>query len=369
MRGNITKRGKNSWQLKFDVPSMDGKRQQRYATVHGSYQDAQRELTRLLSAADSGTLPDPSNATVAEYLRSWLASAHEQSPKTLERYHELAERQIIPHLGANKLQKLKPEAVRQWHSVLLGEGLSARTVGHAHRLLRLVLGYAVKNGTLTRNAAAVHAPPKVVAREIEILKANQIAEVLAKLDGHALFPIVSLALATGMRRGELLGLQWGDIDLDAATLRVERSVEETRAGLRVKPPKTARGRRNLSLPPEAVAMLRAHKVKLLELRLVLGLGTIKPETWVFSTIEGRLLSPDNLSRDWRRICNARQLPRVSFHALTHTHASLLIKKGVDILTISRRLGHSKAAVTLDVYGHLIEGADAAAAKAIEGVLK
>ena len=138
-QGNITKRGKNSWQLKFDVPA-DGKRQQRYATVRGTYQDAQRELTRLLSAADSGTLPDPSNATVAEYLRSWLASAHEQSPKTLERYHELAERQVIPHLGGIKLQKLKPETIRQWHTTLLSAGLSARTVGHAHRLLRLVLG-------------------------------------------------------------------------------------------------------------------------------------------------------------------------------------------------------------------------------------
>jgi integrase len=135
---------------------------------------------------------------VGDYLRSWLDSAHEQSPKTLERYRELAERQIIPHLGATKLQKLRPEAMRQWHSALLNPGLSARTVGHAHRLLRLVVGYAVKNGTLTRNAAAVHAPPRVVAREIEILKAEQITDVLAKLDGHTLFPIASLALATGL---------------------------------------------------------------------------------------------------------------------------------------------------------------------------
>src|SRR5690348_11257450 len=143
-QGNITKRGKNSWQLKFDVPAMDGKRQQRYATARGSYQDAQRELTRLLSAADAGTLPDPSKATVAEYLRSWLDSAHEQSPKTLQRYRELAERQIIPHIGGVKLQRLKPEALCSWHSTLLSKGLSARTVGHAHRLLRLVLGYGTR---------------------------------------------------------------------------------------------------------------------------------------------------------------------------------------------------------------------------------
>jgi Phage integrase, N-terminal SAM-like domain len=168
MRGHITRRGKNSWQLKFDAARINGVRDTRYATVKGTRQDAQKELTRLLAEADKGTLPDPSNATVAEYLRGWLDSAHEQSPKTLERYRELAERQIILHLGAEKLQKLKPKAVRQWHKTLLEGGLSARTVGHAHRLLRLVLGYAVRTGTLTSNVAAVERPPAVEDAEVEI---------------------------------------------------------------------------------------------------------------------------------------------------------------------------------------------------------
>src|SRR5262245_38013216 len=114
-------------------------------------------------------------------------------------------------------------------------------------------------------------------------------------------------------------------------------------------------------------MLHAHRKQQIELRLALGQGG-QPRL-VFSTIEGEMLSPDNLSRDWRRVCNAKHLPMASFHSLRHTHVSMLIRAGVDILTISRRLGHSKASVTLDTYGHLIEGADAAAAKAIEGVLK
>ena len=104
-------------------------------------------------------------------------------------------------------------------------------------------------------------------------------------------------------------------------------------------------------------MLRAHKVKTMELRLALGMGNITADTLVFSTVNGALLSPDNLSRDWRRVGAAKKLPRVSFHALRHTHASVLIRAGVDILTISRRLGHAKPSVTLDTYGHLIEGAD------------
>jgi integrase len=150
-------------------------------------------------------------------------------------------------------------------------------------------------------------------------------------------------------------------------LRVERSVEETKRGLRVKAPKTRRSRRNIGLAPDAVAMLRAHRKQQIELRLALGQGG--SPVLVFSTIEGEMLSPDNLSRDWRRICDARRLPRCSFHALRHCHASKLIREGVDILTVSRRLGHSNASLTLDVYGHLIEGGDAAAVKAIDGLLK
>ena len=172
-----------------------------------------------------------------------------------------------------------------------------------------------------------------------------------------------------MRRGELLGLQWGDLDLDRGVLRVERSVEETKAGLRCKAPKTKRGRRNITLPSEAIAVLRAHKIKALELRLALGMGPITATTLVFATVEGELIRPRNLTKAWSRVRSAHKLPAVSFHAFRHSHASMLIRAGVDILTISRRLGHSKAAITLDCYGHLIEGADAAAAKAIEGLLR
>lgn len=291
------------------------------------------------------------------------------SLKTRERYGELAERQIIPHLGGTKLQRLMPEHLQQWHGALVAAGLSPRTVGHAHRVLHFVLQCAVKNRTLARNVATVHAPPKVEEGEIEILGADQIADALAKLGDHTLYPIVSLALATGMRRGELLGLQWGDTDLDGGTVRVERSVEETKAGLRLKPPKTKRGRRNITLPSEAVVMLRAHKIQTMKIRLALGMGNIAPDTLVFSTVEGDLLRPRNVSKAWWRARSALKLPRVSFHAFRHSHASMLIRAGVDVLTVSRRLGHANASITLNVYGHLIEGADAAAAKAIEGMLK
>jgi len=371
MRGNITRRGKASWQLKFDVGAVNGKRQTRYVTVRGSYKDAQKELTRLLRSLDDGTLPNLNKATIAEYVRHWIATAQGRTPKTIERYGELCERQIAPHLGEIPLQRLRPEHVQQWHGKLLSGArpLARQTVLHAHRLLSIAFSDAVKNGLLARNVATIHKPPMPEHGELEILSAEQIEDMLRKLTGHFLHPIVSLALDTGLRRGELLGLQWGDIDLDEATLRVERAIEETRQGLRVKAPKTKRGRRSVMLPQRAVAVLRGHRIGQLEQRLVLGLGKIADDTLVFSTVEGEMIWPDDLTRVWARVCSANQLPRVTFHALRHTHASMLIAAGVDVLTISRRLGHSKPSTTLDVYGHLFKGADAAAATAIDAIFK
>jgi integrase len=377
MRGHIQRRGKKSWRLKFDVGTdAAGKRQIRYVTVKGKRQDAERELTRLLGTLDAGTYVEPNKVTVADHLRAWLDGAHGLAPKTAERYRELAEQQIIPHLGAIPLQKLRPAKVQTWHEALLASGgkdgkpLSARTVGHAHRVLHRALQRAVESEALARNAASVIKPPNVEEEEIEILDAEQIATVLNRLAGHELYPIVFLALATGLRRGELLGLQWGDIDLDGgAFLKVERTLEETKTGLRLKPPKTKHGRRTLALPPSAVAMLRAHRVQQLELRMSLGLGRPGPEAFAFSNYDGSPRSPDNLSRDWKRAVRALKLPQVMFHALRHTHVSALIAGGLDVVTISRRIGHSSPVVTLKVYAHLFSKTDAKAASAIEATLR
>jgi integrase len=373
MRGSIVRRGRKSWRLKFDVGNDPrGRRKTQYVTVKGTRQDAQRELTRLLAAADAGTLVEPSKVTVADHLRGWLGPAPKPgdppaatpvglTPKTAERYRELVEGQIIPHLGTIPLQKLRPAIIAEWHAELLKSGsrkampLAARTVGHAHRVLHRALERAVETELLSRNVAAVVSPPKVELEELEILDADQVAHVLQKLNGHDLYTIVAVDLATGLRRGELLALRLADADLEAATLRVERSLEETKAGLRLKPPKTGHGRRTISLPPSAVAVLREHRRRLLDLRLALGLGSPFP--------------PNRLSRRWQDACRSLNLPRVSLHALRHTHASALIAAGLDVVAISRRLGHANPTVTLNVYGHLFKKDDTAAAAAIENVLR
>jgi integrase len=379
MRGNVTRRGKTSWRLKFDLgrDPATGRRQTRFVTVRGKRQDAERELTRLVAAAHDGTLVDPSKITVAEYLRQWLGGITDLAPKTLERYRELVERTIIPHLGATALQKLRPAQISDWHGALAkaggrkGRPLSPSTVRHAHRVLNVALRRAASLELTPRNVVALVRPPKAETAEVEILTLEQIGQVLAALRDDDLYPIAAVALGSGTRRGELLALRWGDIDLESGQMRIERSLEETgKRQLRFKSPKTAHGRRTVSLPAMAIEALREHRRRHLEMRLALGLGgRPEPDALVFAKPDGSPLPPDWLSGQWRRVVAAKKLPQVTFHALRHTHASTLLASGLDIVRVSRRLGHGSPAITLTVYSHLIRKTDADAADAIEAAMR
>ncbi len=377
MPGSITRRGKSSWRLKFEAGERDpttGKRRTRYVTVHGTKKVAQVELTRLLAEIERGTSIDPSRVTVAEYVRTWLDNDSELSPKTKERYRELVENQIVPHLGVTALQKVRPSQIADWHAVLQRSGgkrggpLSARTVGHAHRVLHRAFERALRLELVSRNPAHAVRPPRPNAPEIEILSAAEMSQVLAMLEGHPLHPIVALALGTGMRRGELCALTWATLDLDAGVARVERSLEETGEGLRFKPPKTRHGRRALSLPAPVVEIMREHRRRQFEQRLALGVGRPAPDDPVFALFDGTPWPPDKVSRDWSNFVRTHPLPGVMFHALRHSHASALIASGVDVVTVIRRLGHASPAITLSVYAHRFGATDAAAAQAMAAML-
>ena len=151
-------------------------------------------------------------------------------------------------------------------------------------------------------------------------------------------------------------------------VRVERSLEETRAGLRFKPPKTASGRRSVSLPQGTVEMLRAHRARQLQQRLLLGLGRLADDDLVFARPDGSPYPPDTLSRDWWRVVSSLDLPRIMFHALRHSHASALIAAGLDVVSVSKRLGHATPTITLNVYSHLFATTDTRAAAAIDSIL-
>jgi integrase len=371
MRGNITRRGKQSWRIKFDAEPdpLTGARRIRYATVKGKRADAEVELARLLNDANRGVLPDASKITVETYLRQWLGGK-DLSPRSHEQYLDIIDRQIVPVLGQIELQRLKPVEVKAWLGGLRGRSgrkLHARTCHHAYRVLHGALAEAVKLDLLSRNVACAVTPPKIEATEVEILTAAEIAAVLDALRGSRLYAVAALAFATGMRRGELLALRWQNVDLGRGVVRVEHSLEQTKAGLRFKAPKSRHGRRSISLPPSAVAMLSQHRKEQLEIRMALGMGKPDADALVFCNLDGTPISPNNFSATWgmaiRRVGHS-----VSF-ACRHSHASALIAAGIDVVSVSRRLGHSSPVITLRTYAHQFDSTDTRAAEAIEKMLK
>ena len=372
MTGTITKRGKASWRIKYDMPpGEDGVRRIAYVTVKGTKKDAEKALRAKLSTIDAGTHVDPSQLTLGAYLDDWLKTAAPRTAKarTLERYQEFVRLQIKPHLGDVKLQALRPKHMTDWHQTLIDEGrIAPLTIAAAHGALRTALAHAVKTEILARNVAKIISPPKVEKVEVASLTEAQVADVLDKLSDDPFYPIAAVAIGTGARRGEIAALTWADIDLDAKTMTIRRALEQTKKyGIRVKAPKSKAGKRTISLPAVTVAALREHRIQTLELRLALGAGALPADAPVFATIEGGWPSPDGITDQWRAAVKRLDLPKVKFHALRHSHASALIAAKLDVITISRRLGHSKASITLDVYGHLFTENDTAAADAIDAI--
>jgi integrase len=303
MTGHIRRRGEHSWELKFDNgrDPATGKRITRYASVKGTRKDAERRLVELLKARDDGAYVEPSRLTVAEHVRARVAqweAAGDIGAKTAERYKELVENQIMPHLGAKLLQKLKPTDLEAWHSTLKVKGrkdgkggVSAKTITHAHQVLKKALGDGAKNDLIVRNVAVSQQPPRDEGREVVILTDGEVKALLPTLEGRAMHVPVVTALFTGLRRGELLALRWANVDLDAKVIRVREALEETGSAIRVKPPKTRKGLRDVTLPDLVVDTLRKHRQRQLEQRLALGFGKMPDDALVFPRPDGRLQSP------------------------------------------------------------------------------
>jgi integrase len=373
MAGHVRRRGARSWELKFDVGvDAKGNRRIRYVTFKGTKRDAEIELARLVAQNASGEGIDPSKATVAEFLERWerdWATAN-VGLKTLERYRGLLKLYVKPSIGAMRVQKLRAVHLNELYTALLRSGgkdgrpLSPRSVGHVHRVLHRALGHAATWALVSQNVASLVSPPPVPDAEIVILTEEQIAVTLRYLQGRTLRPIVSFLLGTGARRGEALALRWSDIDFQKNVVRIERSLEQTKGSLRIKSPKTKNGRRSVTISPWLVAEIRSHRARQDERRLALGMGRAPDDGPVFARWNGELRDPNRLSQDFAAVMDSLGI-ECTLHGLRHTHVSQLIASGLDMLTISRRIGHASPSITLNVYGHLFANTDARAAEIME----
>lgn len=380
MKGHIMARGKDgkTWALIIDIgKDAQGKRRQQWITFHGTKREAGTELARLITEQANGTSVEPNRLTVGEYLQRWLQdyASMAVASQTFTRYDSVVRRHLIPALGGHKLGKLSPLHIQGYYRKALqgtrldgkSGGLSARTVLQHHRILKEALGQAVKWRLIPNNPAAAVEPPRFNAREMATLTPQQAAVLVEASEGSPLQMPITLAVTTGMRRGEILGLQWKDIDWEGGTLQVRRSLEPGKDAPRFKEPKTASGRRTVALPEIALEALRRHRIRQNEYRLKLGPDYATECDLVCCQFDGTPLR-NNVTRDFSVLLKRAGLPRVRFHDLRHTHASLLLASGVHPKVVSERLGHASISITLQIYSHVLPTIQKEAAAKIDTAL-
>jgi integrase len=268
----------------------------------------------------------------------------------------LVDKHISPRIGSTPLQKLNAPQLNAMYADMLKSGrrngkggLSVRTVRYAHTVVRKALSDAVGWNLITRNVADAAQPPEKQKTTKETWGAEQLRTFLTQVREDRLFAAWQLAALTGMRRGEVLGLSWADIDLDASRLAVRRSLISSDYEIKVSEPKTEKGRRVVALDPAMVAALRDHQGRQLLERAAMGGDWDNALDLVFTREDGSPIHPQAFSEMFEKHVKDSKLPKLSLHGLRHTHATIALRAGVHPKVVSERLGHASVAFTLDVY--------------------
>ena len=311
-------------------------------------------------------MPKESRLSTEAFLEDWLQSiVHSVRPRTWHRYAEYVRLHVIPTLGRTTLHLLSPREIQALYSSKISQGLSPRSVLHLHRVLHRALGQAQRWGVVDENAAALVDPPRPEPRDMRALSPEEVRRFLAAASGSRLEALYILAVTTGMRQGELLGLRWRDVNLEARSIRVTGSLQYVPGfGLRVSAPKTARSRRHVLLSEYAASALVLHRRR--QNAEQADVPKWQDNDLVFPNRLGRAMYATNLlDRSFACLLEHAGLPRVRFHDLRHTAATLLLGQGVHPKVVSEMLGHTNTAITLDLYSHATPTMQEAAAGAFD----
>jgi integrase len=367
MRGHITKRGKDSYSIVISLGKDPdtGKYRYQWVSVKGTKKDAEKRLSELLHQLDTGTFVNPSKTTLAEYLQRWLQEYAKPnlSPRGFERYESITRVHLIPRLGNTPLVQLTSEQLQKHYTLKVNEGLSPRSIRYHHVVLHKALETAMKWGLLARNVSDGVDVPRARQAEMRTWDEYEVTRFLEAARDSRYYALFHTALFTGMRRSELLALQWRDIDFHQ--ISVNRSLHQLRDGSYVfTQPKSVKSRRTIALSPSSVLTLSEHKEDQKGIRAMLGLP-LRDDDLVFATHDGKPLRPNTVSRAWAALAAHAGLKIIRLHDARHTHASLMLKQGVHPKIVQERLGHSSIQVTLDTYSHVVPGLQEAAAESFD----
>ncbi len=392
MTGQVEPRGKGSYRLTVQCGIKDGKQIRKRRTAHAKTpHEAEKMLAGFIVEVERGLVIDGKKMTFKEFVERWLKDYAEANlaPMTLFRYKDLLTGFILPSLGHIKLDQLRPTHIIEFENMLRENGIrrdkkpggfSEKTIMQHHRIISSILNDAIQWQLLFSNPAARVKPPKVPKKQAACYDEDQMVTLLGILD--QLLPeflkfrvMVDLALATGLRRGELMGLEWKDIDFDSCTLEVRQASQYLPGkGCFVKDPKNETSKRLISVPVNSIALLKKWKAQQSEQRLKVGDLWHKQnekgedENWVFTTWDGRQMHPDTPSKWFNKFLKKNNLPHIPFHGLRHTSATLLIAEGSDIKEVSGRLGHANTSTTGNIYAHFLKKADQAAAEKLNNLM-
>lgn len=359
-------RYRGRWVARFSTA--DGKRK----SIYG---DTRVEVAQKLAAAtrdrDAGLPTLNEQTTLAEFLARWLEQSvkSRNRPATVEAYASHVRVHLVPALGNVRLARLTPDDVERFMAKKLAGGLAASTVTRIRATLRRALSLALKQGLVARNVAALADPPRVKPTQFESLTVEQARTFLEAVRGHRLEALFVVAIATGLRQGELLGLQWDDVDFEGKRLAVRRALQRLGGVATFVEPKTARSRRTIALPPVALVQLLAQQVRHTQAAGDhKGEGRWNPFGLVFPSVDGTPLDAPNVTHTFQKVLREAGLPRVRFHDLRHTCASLLLAQGANMRVIMEQLGHSQISLTMNTYSHVMPEAMQDAAERMERIL-
>ena len=370
MKGSIQQRGKDAWRIViYTGKIIDGKRERYTETVRSHRKgDAQKRLTELLAGMEKGTCLPSGRMKLSELLDQWLDGYVKTncSLRTHDGYKSIIDNHLTPALGHVKLKYLQAPDIQKYYGQKC-ETLSARTVHHQHRVLSEALKFGVRQGYLGYNPCELVDPPSPRNKVMRTLTPSEIETLLSEAQSDTYYPIIYMAVSSGLRQAELLGLRWRDLHLDMLSLSVNQVLYKRRGICEFKEPKTDHSRRRVSMTPKLACFLKEYKGERESLYLhkgkILGLDDL-----VFSNTEFEPICPTKVSEAFRKLCSRADLKGVRFHDLRHTFASICLLRGVSAKVISEALGHSSVAFTLQVYSHIIEGMQKEAMSLLDGVL-